>query len=255
MDTINHELFGMELGSHPLPSHLAEAGVKGIYPQDLAGTLTSEIPVSLNRARIGGAVTIGMLTYVGPGCELNNVSLGRFCAVAPNVLIGATEHPTDWLSVHPFQYNGTRQFKDQPAYEEIAASIPFDGGKGPSYIGNDVWIGEGAVVRRGTRIGDGAIVAARAVVSRDVEPYTVVAGVPARPIRTRFSADLVARLLALRWWEYDLAPVSGSLDFSDAEACTRHLEELVATQRIGRKTPRSLKLNRAGNEFNVHPAP
>jgi acetyltransferase-like isoleucine patch superfamily enzyme len=250
----SNEVFEMELGRHPLPSHLAAAGLRGIYPQDLAGTLTSELPVSLNRARIGGAVTTGMLTYVGPGCQLNNVSLGRFCALAPNVLIGATEHPTDWLSVHPFQYDGTRQFKGHPAYEEIAAKLPFDDRSGHSHVGNDVWIGEGAVVRRGARIGDGAIVAARAVVTRDVDPYMIVAGVPARPVRTRFSADLVARLLALRWWEYDLAHVSGSLDFSDAEASTRHLEELVTNQRIGKKIPRSLKLSREGNEFNLHSA-
>lgn len=129
--------------------------------------------------------------------------------MGPGVLIGGGNHPTDWLSTHPFQF-GTefdhwaecREFSGRlQRSSELIARAP--------RIGNDVWIGAGAIIARGVNIGDGAIIGAGALVTQDVEPYEVVAGVPARRLRFRFERATVERLLELRWWNYELLSLAG----------------------------------------------
>lgn len=93
-------------------------------------------------------------------------------------------------------------------------------------IGNDVWIGTGAIILKGVNIGDGAVVAAGAVVTKDVPPYTIVGGVPANVIRKRFSDELTERLLAVKWWEYGPNVLKG-LDISNPENCIGELEERI----------------------------
>ena len=78
-----------------------------------------------------------------------------------------------------------------------------------------MWIGEGAFISKGVKIGDGAIVGAKAVVTKDVNPYEVVAGTPAKPIRKRFDDEIISRLLALQWWNYDIAPLAKKIDYSN----------------------------------------
>ena len=118
-------------------------------------------------------------------------------------------------------------YRDNAAEVERAraAERRFSRGFRKIVIGNDVWIGFGALIRRGVPIGDGA--GARAVVTRDVAPYTIVAGVPATPIRKRFPDDVVERLLALRWWDYGLDALRG-VDVSDMPQCVDRIERNVA---------------------------
>jgi acetyltransferase-like isoleucine patch superfamily enzyme len=120
------------------------------------------------------------------------VSIGNYCSIAAGVLfIAAGEHPMSLVSSYPFP--GSDQFG--PPTRDIA--------KGPITIGNDVWIGSRAIVLSGVKIGDGAVVGAGAVVSKDVEPYAVVAGNPAKLIRHRFEPKIVEGLLAIRWWDWN----------------------------------------------------
>lgn len=159
-------------------------------------------------------VTIGAFSNVAEGCgEVRNVSIGRYSAVASNVCICPTQHPTDWLSSSARQYAAPylgwnsflgRDVQCRPRPEED-----------PVQIGNDVWIGSNAVVMGGLKIGDGAVVAAGAVVTKDVPPYAIVGGVPAKVIRCRFDAGTIGELLSLKWWEYDIADF-GACDWSDA---------------------------------------
>lgn len=154
--------------------------------------------------RLGGPVfiagsTIGDHTYVEVGCRISATDVGRFCSIAPNAMIGLAEHPLDgFVSTHPLLYRHIPSLGydlvERDHHREMARTR----------IGNDVWIGANACVRGGLTIGDGAVIGAGAVVTRDVAPYTVCAGVPARQLRTRFSPDVIEFLLEFRWWERDL---------------------------------------------------
>lgn len=138
--------------------------------------------------------TVGRHTYIG-GAHLGNSDLGSFCSIGPGALIGGLgRHPTGMLSTHPVYYSCLRQsgasFCDRNYFAEHARTT----------VGNDVWIGARAIVLDGVTIGDGAIIAAGAIVAKDVAPYAVVAGVPARVIKHRFSEEEISALLEIQWW-------------------------------------------------------
>ena len=142
-------------------------------------------------------VTIGAYSYLAGHSTAHNTHIGRFCSVSKDLLCGLGEHPTTFVSTSPVFFSTRGQcnttFADRDAFGESS----------PVEIGNDVWIGARVFVRDGLRIGHGAIIAAGAVVVDDVPDYAVVAGIPAKVIRMRFSDDQVARLLALNWWDWD----------------------------------------------------
>lgn len=170
---------------------------------------------------------IGAFSYLVGGMIDTCESIGRYCSIAREVRIGEPDHPVDWLSTSPFQYDDARFGWHPSASRGAALPERADFVRPAVVIGNDVWIGAGAIVLRGVRIGDGAVVAAGAVVSRDVAPYTIVGGVPARVIRPRFDDDLVAELLELQWWRFSPNQLAG-LDFADPRAACAQLRERIA---------------------------
>lgn len=121
--------------------------------------------------------------------------IGRFVAIAQGAqfVMNGANHPMGGFSTYPFQMFGVKGAPDVTATDH----------RGDTVIGNDVWIGREAVIMPGIRVGDGAIVGTRAQVARDVPPYAVVVGNPARIVRMRFSDETVAELLAIRWWDWD----------------------------------------------------
>ncbi|HRP79373.1 MAG TPA: DapH/DapD/GlmU-related protein [Aquamicrobium sp.] len=143
-------------------------------------------------------VTVGDYSYFERHGEAIYTRIGKFCSIAANVRINALEHPMERATTHKVTYRPNEYFRflgiDQTFRERRRGK--------PVVIGNDVWIGHGAVVMPGVTIGDGAVVGANAVVTRDVEPYQIVAGVPARRLRARFSLAVAARLGALAWWDW-----------------------------------------------------
>lgn len=140
--------------------------------------------------------TVGRYSYLGYNCELINCQLGAFCSVASNVFIGGAEHPTGWVSTSPV-------FQSIPnsGPSERFALLSLPRGK-MTIVGNDVWIGHSAIIKAGCRIGDGAVIGAGAVVTKDVPPYAIVGGVPAKVIRMRFSEDVIEQLIDLKWWNF-----------------------------------------------------
>lgn len=160
---------------------------------------------------------IGAFSYFGGGNTiLKHVkSVGRFCSIAGDVITGQMEHPTDFLSTsHILHGNWSNEWPElKDMYGRFANKLPnsiashkkmLHEDKGKIVIGNDVWIGQGAYISRGVTIGDGAIVAAKAVVTKDVPPYSIVGGVPAKVIRYRFDEDIIKELLEIRWWAYGM---------------------------------------------------
>ena len=124
--------------------------------------------------------------------------IGKFCSIAcgAKFLFNSANHTLQSLSTYPFPiFFGEWGLR----VEDIAAAWD---NKGDIVIGNDVWIGYEAVIMAGVTVGDGAVIGARAVVTKDVPPYTIMGGVPARPIRRRFPDDVAERLLAVRWWDW-----------------------------------------------------
>ena len=140
-------------------------------------------------ATIDASSEIGAYTYIGCFSYITKTKIGRYVSIANNVSIGQGEHDLARLSTSSIFYDN--------AWETLTA--------GECEICSDAWIGVDAVVLRGVRIGIGAVVAANAVVTKDVPDYAIVGGVPARILRYRFGEDMRARLLASRWWEKDLA--------------------------------------------------
>jgi virginiamycin A acetyltransferase len=140
--------------------------------------------------------TIADYSYIEVGAVLAHANIGKFCSIAGGTYIGLGVHPSrQFVSTHPAFYSTSRglhtSFADRDYLEEYA----------PVIVGNDVWIGTAAVIRGGVSIGDGAIIGAGAVVTRDVPPYAIVGGVPARLIRHRFPPETVEFLRQFKWWD------------------------------------------------------
>lgn len=179
-------------------------------PCRVTGDVELKSPVS-----IGAFSSIDGVSGTG---TIRNVSIGRYTSIGRHVDIGLTQHPTDWFSTSARQYNpsylGWQTFagkRVETCRHEINRRVT---------IGNDVWIGNRAMLMGGVTVGDGAIVAAGAVVTKDVPPYAVVGGVPARIIRYRFDAETADGLQRAAWWRYDIADWTADWD-SPGDAVAR----------------------------------
>ena len=166
---------------------------------------------------------MGRHSYCGGGCFAisPDTEVGAFCSIGVDVILGPSQHPTDWLTTHPFPYLPDKKLPGVEYEQKRFVAVR------PVKVGNDVWIGDRAVVMDGVTIGDGAIVGAGAVVTKDVPPYAIVGGVPARVIRYRFDEDMIKELLSLQWWRYDVAKLA-SLDWSDAKGCVAKIRRMIA---------------------------
>lgn len=167
------------------------------------------------------AAELGDFSYLGPRCIVGDATIGKFCAIAAEVRIGAPNHPMDRPSMHRFTY--CPEYYSADAVRDHAF---FDRRKEDrAIIGNDVWIGHGVIVLPGVKVGDGAVLAAGAVITKDVQPYTIVGGIPAKFIRERFTRSIAERLASIAWWDWPFETIIERLaDFqsSDIEAfCER----------------------------------
>lgn len=142
---------------------------------------------------------LGDYSYMMRECEVWAAKIGKFVNIASHVRINATNHPVWRATLHHFTYRAGDYFEGASNEEDFFAWRRENGVE----IGHDVWIGHGATILPGVKIGNGAVIGAGAVVSRDVDPYMIVGGVPARLIRPRFDNGLAARMDALGWWDWD----------------------------------------------------
>lgn len=175
----------------------------------LAGRVVSEPPV-----RVFGNCTLnhselGAFSYLSPGCAIHHTRIGRYCSIGDNVQV-LSAHPVDGLTTSPFPY----QMFFRPPFD-TPPRVQFKS-LGETTIGNDVWIGSGVRLKSGVTIGDGAIIGAGSVVTKDVPPYAIMGGVPARFIRYRFPDETIEKLRALAWWQYDIVRLDLIWDNLDA---------------------------------------
>lgn len=190
-----------------------------------------EHPVHLApQTEVHNASSIGRYSFLNVRSVVYpNVSMGRYCSVGRNCEIGVAAHPTEFLSSHSFQYHAAL-FPNWETYKNLERKTRFLA-HSTTVIGNDVWIGAQSVIIAGMKIGDGAIVAANSVVTRDVEPYSIVGGSPAKVIRMRFDPDVIAKLTRLKWRELPIEKLSGA-PFNDVRAAIEHIQKLRSTSTV-----------------------
>ncbi|MEL1254249.1 CatB-related O-acetyltransferase [Flavobacterium sp. DGU38] len=139
---------------------------------------------------------IGDFSYINSESQVKNTSIGKFCSIGPNVKIILGKHPSTFVSSHPIFYADNKPFhtfSDKLYFEEF----------GHVTIGHDVWIAEGVIIPNTVKIGNGAIITSRAVVTKDVEPYSVVGGIPAKHIKFRFDQNIIDIINQSEWWNWD----------------------------------------------------
>lgn len=149
-----------------------------------------EPPVSVGTAIIRPGVQMGAHSYINDGRIESGVYIGRYCSIGHNVTIGTGHHDMSLLSTSSWFHSDA-----PPSVKRVAGKLV--------HIKNDVWIGDKAIIMNGVTVGNGAVIGAGALVTKDVDDYSIVIGVPAKHLKYRFPPDVVERLMRLRWWELD----------------------------------------------------
>ena len=163
--------------------------------------------------------------FILPVADADKLVIGSFCSIgsgAAFIMAGNQGHRNDWVSSFPFFW-----MPDVPAFAQARNGFQ---PAGDTVIGNDVWIGSEAVIMPGVTIGHGAVIGTRSLVARDVEPYMIVGGNPAKPIRKRFDDARIAMLMEMQWWDWDdaqLQPAMPLLTSGDIEALHRHWQDAI----------------------------
>lgn len=159
--------------------------------------------------------SLGDYSYCDRYADIANAKIGKFANIAAFSRIGATDHPLHTAACHHFLYRSADYWddteRDEAFFEHRKSRI--------AHIGHDTWIGAGAMIKPEVVLGDGAVVASGAVVTKDVDPYTIVAGTPAKPLRLRQPREIADRLIALAWWDWPHDALRAALeDFRALEA-------------------------------------
>lgn len=152
--------------------------------------------------------SLGDYSYCDRYADIANATIGKFSNIAAFSRIGATDHPLDTASCHHFLYRSDDYWDDAARDEDFFAHRK----SRVAHIGHDTWIGAGAMIKPEVTLGDGSVVAAGAVVTKDVEPYTIVAGAPAKPLRLRQPRNIADRLISLGWWDWPHVKLRAALE-------------------------------------------
>jgi acetyltransferase-like isoleucine patch superfamily enzyme len=170
---------------------------------------------------------IGYGTYIGKNTHLNRAKLGRYCSIASNVSNITGRHPiTTFVSTHPCFFSTGKAagftFTKTQKFDEIKYTSSDK--KFINEIGNDVWIGENVIIMDGIKIGDGAVIGACSLVTKDIEPYSINIGIPAKLVKYRFQPEQIDFLLKEKWWDKNIEWIKNNIDlFHDIENYIKHV--------------------------------
>lgn len=198
--------------------------------------------------------SMGSFSYSKSYFPPQYVAIGRYCAIAQKSQMIPDNHPVERLSMCGFDYSNMAPFANFEA--DIGAKVPKASPKsnvGTTIIGNDVWIGQEVMIKRGVTIGNGAVIGARSIVTRDVEPYAIVAGSPARTKRMRFSDDLIERLQASEWWRYSYDQFS-SMNTANPLEFLPAFEDAKAAGKLSVKLDRHVDVHAAFRDISTRHA-
>lgn len=164
--------------------------------------------------------SIGNHSYTGQGTVIMHTKVGKFTSISWGVTIGPANHDYERVTNHSFLYNTYDGLRDND-------EIPYNRFQAECTIGNDVWIGTNATILRDVAIGDGAVVGANSVVTKDVPPYAIVAGVPARVIKYRFTKEIINKLMELKWWNLSDEIIRSNFDVFKSKPDIETLNQLT----------------------------
>lgn len=163
----------------------------GVSPRALIGKYC----IVRRGSEVGHDVVLGDYSYIsGPRSYVEAARIGKFCSIARQVVIGVSDHDIAAVTTHPFRVS--------PEYGGLVKRVRSFTQKPPPIIGNDVWIGMNSVIMRGVIIGNGAVVAANSVVTKDIPPYAIFGGIPAKLIKNRFSTEIAQSIQRTEWWNW-----------------------------------------------------
>lgn len=242
------------------PEVLAEHGLILAASSGVVGSLVFERPAWLFGHRLKHC-TVGAFSFWNASghTAAYRTHFGRYTQIGESSIIGPPEHPTDWFSSHPFAFGRPGYLPSMYQVPDFARLAP-DAQDGPSFADttpNDTWIdheayvGAGSFVKRGVRIGIGAVVGARSVVTRDIPPYAIAVGSPAKVIRMRFSDAVIDRMQTLAWWHYDLAPFKAQVNWADVEGTLAFLEQRKRDGTLHRLVPDTYTLTRDADQLQI----
>jgi acetyltransferase-like isoleucine patch superfamily enzyme len=245
-----HDDGWVDFGDHPLavlrPLGLGLESLRG--RQRLGSECLFEPPIVVQaRLAAGANIKIGAFTGIYGG-SIDHCSIGRYCSIAADTVIGHREHAIDWLTSsliaeQPRIHDWYAFVDPQGAGKFQGKTLYFAGAERKTTIGNDVWLGNGVFVRAGVTIGDGAVIGARSVVVSDIPPYAIAVGNPARVKRLRFPDRIVERLTTMQWWRYSLYDLLDA-PFDRIEAAIEAIEARIAPGKLAEYRPQSYSLAR-----------
>lgn len=168
--------------------------------------------------KIDKNVEIGDYTYINEYTRIdaNTNKIGKYCSISHNVKIGLGPHPSNFVSTSPIFYSKQRSFAKINIYDEYAD-------KGYTDVGHDVLVGANSIILAGVNVGTGAVIGAGSVVIKDVEPYSIVAGNPAKIIKYRFTKEIIDKLLQSQWWESEANYLLKKYNMCDIESFLKQI--------------------------------
>jgi|SRR5690554_2375530 len=168
---------------------------------------------------------LGKATYLGSNSVIMHTDIGKFCSLSWGITIGPANHDYNKLTTHDFVYNNFYDLNptSEPVYNRFSKR---------TVIGNDVWVGTGVTIANGIKIGDGAVIGANTIVTKDVEPYSIIIGNPGRVLKKRFTETQINELLELKWWDLPMNTIKDNFEMFGKENIKESIIKLKKIRRV-----------------------